>query len=535
MIERLALSEINLSEAHHLLEEYGLKCTVEGNSLHTTLHASSSAFSFYARLFGNWICFELMPPSPVGSDQMNRISGPLLSINSSMRLAKFGKTADGELVLSMDLPIQSLSADRLTRALDLLRTYAEVHLSQLHLLDDSAVQPSTSEDEWFEKGWERLTWHVVESPYRLEYDHATGGKLPRNHMWRPYRFCVQDVLFGATVVRHAREHNCLEVDVFLTAEVPQYEPNSGARWLATFLLSEAFKCGGSMEVRFTEYVEQQRIPTALCRLAEKSGVPFSRNSIDRGRISPQEARELYVQLTDFSSQMRQRMDELVTQGRVSVERLCYSVHHGVWTLPELESIVLGAPFPDMVLTGEIQSEQRHLYSHAVFHARSALLGGFLDRALAHREHADEAGGAFDLEDDERNIDIEFTSDIYAKRYRCADESMVVPWLHPPSSVKVPPGESISILIRARDAVGLKRHLIEDIELAAAQPEDTAGWRGYVLVPFDFNDPVLSDSERHSLLSQAKSKGVRVMVAPESTSTLDAEVRKRFMSSRIMRQ
>ena len=69
------------------------------------------------------------------------------------------------------------------------------------------------ERNWFHVGMKRLTWHVEESPYRLNYNHAAGDKLPRNHIWRPYRFCVQDVLFGATVVRHAREHNCLEVDV----------------------------------------------------------------------------------------------------------------------------------------------------------------------------------------------------------------------------------------------------------------------------------------------------------------------------------
>ena len=393
----------------------------------------------------------------------------------------------------------------------------------------------TPQEDWFEVGFNRLAWHVEESPQRLGYDHATGGKLPRNHIWRPYRFCVQDVLFGATVVRHAREHNCLEVDVFLTVEVPQYEPDSGARWLALFLLSEAYKCGGSMEIRFTQHVEGKRIPFSLCQLAESIDSPFQQESIDQGCIPPQEARDLFANLTGFSPGLRERIDELDAQRRLSIERVCYSIHHGVWTLDEIESIVLSSPYPDMVLSGEIQPEQRHLYSHVLFEARSGLLGGFLDRKMALREHADESGAAFDLEDDERNIIIEFEAAIHGKWYSCPDESMPVPWLLGGKEHSVNPNDNIVVLIRARDATGIKRRLTSDIDLVGERAVQSIGEQYFVLVPFDFNDPHISDDERQALINRAQSKQVGIMVCPESISTMDAEVRKRLMSSRIMRE
>ena len=89
-----------------------------------------------------------------------------------------------------------------------------------------STTPSTGDIDHALDVFER---HIVDYDKEFGYDHAKGGKLPRNHDWRPYRYCIQDVLFGATVVRHYREANCLEVDVFLTADVPEYGPLAGAR------------------------------------------------------------------------------------------------------------------------------------------------------------------------------------------------------------------------------------------------------------------------------------------------------------------
>jgi hypothetical protein len=207
----------------------------------------------------------------------------------------------------------------------------------------------------------------------------------------------------------------------------------------------------------------------------------------------------------------------------------------VWTVPEIESIVVSSPYPDIVLSGDIQPEQRHLYSHILFHARSSLLGGFLDRKMALREHRDETGASFNLEDDERNIVIEFEGGIYAKWYSCPDEPIPVPWLFDGASCSVNADDTIVVLVRARDAIGMKQHLAVDIDLAGQRAMQSIGDRYFLLVPFDFNEPSISDSDRRVLIQKAQSMAVGIIVCPESTTTLDSEVRKRMMSSRIMRE
>ena len=98
-----------------------------------------------------------------------------------------------------------------------------------------------------------------------------------------------------------------------------------------------------------------------------------------------------------------------------------------------------------------------------------------------------------------------------------------------------PSDNIVVLIRARDAIGIKRYLTKDIDLVGERALQSIGERYFVLVPFDFNDPYISDDERQALANRAQSKQVGIMICPESVSTLDVDVRKRFMSSRIMRE
>ena len=387
----------------------------------------------------------------------------------------------------------------------------------------------------FNVGFERLEWHIEGAPTRLTYDHAEGGKLPRNHEWRPYRFCIQDVIFGTTVIRHVRELNRLRVDVFLTAEIAQYQPDCGVRWLASFLLCEAFKCGGSMEIEFTEFVEDGMIPSALCDLAAILEVPFESTSIEKGLISSSEATSLFGALVGYPEELRERLAELAAQQRLTIERVCYSILRGVWTLEEVESIVLGSEFGQLILSGEIQPEQRHLYSYVQFGARTALLAGFMDKKMKLREHMTEAGVALDLEDDERAIIAEVEGDIFAKWYSCPDEQLHVPWLQGGKQFIAEPNENIVVAARARDSIGLLRLLSSDIDLIGKRASQSFGEKYFILVPFDFNLHPMTDELRGQLIKRASALNVGICICPESVASLDAEVQKRFRSSRIMRE
>ena len=388
-----------------------------------------------------------------------------------------------------------------------------------------------TEWKYREPGLKNMESHVRQ----FEEKYLKVGKLPRNHVWRPYRFCVQDVAIGLVVVCHSLENNCLEVDVCLTSDVPEYEPDSGARMTSAFLLSEAYKCGGTMEIRFSEYVEGGRVPAALCRLARGLGVDL--NHVADGRITPSEARQFYMALTGFSPGLRDQIVALSRQGRLSQERACYVVHHGVWTHPEVESIVFGSQRPDSIFSGDTLPEQRHLYVQDILHARAAILGGFLDRKLARRERV-EGDVAIDLEDDTRRLDITFDPGFYAKIYQC-DEDLPVPWLKGQSQGQeiVPAGHRLVALVRAREVSDSNLRFQRDLKVASELVESfrqqSLPAHIFILTPRDFEE--LPPDVRNPLLAAAILEGVGVMVCPETVASLDADASRRLTSSRILRQ
>jgi hypothetical protein len=383
---------------------------------------------------------------------------------------------------------------------------------------------------WHQKGFEILKRHVDQYQSTYQYDHAKGGKLPRNHEWRPYRFCIQDVLFGSTVVRHLREANCLQVDVFLTADIPEYGPFAGALALISFLLSEAYKCGGTMEVRFTKNVEDGQVPQELQDLARQYEIVFSQ--ADNGKILPSEAKALYAALTGFSPSLKQKIYELEQAGRVKMARACYVVHHGVWSKEQVEMIVLGSEQPDSVLSGQTQAHQRHLYLHDLLHARAALLGGMLDRVLSQRQRISDDGVTYDMEDDVRTLTISFDGELYAKKYH-SDDEIPLPWLYPDNQTReVPGGMPFNVLVRARDISDQQLHLATDVKQAADYRQKTQQ-PTLLLLPNDFM--VLPDALRQKLYQQAQTAQIGLMVCPDPVSVFDVEAAEKLARSRILRQ
>ena len=386
------------------------------------------------------------------------------------------------------------------------------------------------DQEYIEKGWMVFEKHVQTYNDQFQYSHSKGGKLPRNHEWRPYRYCIQDVVFGIVVVKHSKENNRLDVDVFLTADVPEYGPLAGARALASFLLSEAFKCGGTMEIQFTEEVEDGRVPKELQLLADAFGLTFLNAS--KGNVSPDEAKLLYASLTDFSPAFSMLAQELEEKGRLKRARACYVVNNGVWSKEQVEMIALGSEHPDRLLGGFARPIQRHLYHHDIEHARAAILGDMLDRKFRLRERLSDADTSYDLEDDIRAINIEFDGSFYAKIYQC-DEDLYIPWLFPEKEGHyIPAGTKFNILIRARDKIDLKRNLSTDIKQATIIKDQT-NMPTFILVPQDFNS--LEDEIQKDLIQKALLQNIGLMISPDPAFAYDNDAVKKLNKSRILRQ
>jgi hypothetical protein len=440
--------------------------------------------------------------------------------------------------------------------------------------------------------------HQMESWVRhvdaFGYTRKQGDKMPRANEWRPYRFAVQDVIFALTSIRHAKAHNCIEVDVFLAfdpkyrtpeddppGEIPNgqdiypYEPLAAAKALTLMLLSEAFRCGCPLKLKFTNNVERTederqaqtgrnenhgRVPYAILLLAHMYGIEGV--DAESGVLDAAQGGVLFRRLTGFPPELDRRIEELAKQRLLTIERACYLVQHGVWSVPELEGLIRGCPYPDLVLDGEVQPEQRHLYHHVQIHTRTALLGGVLDRALAARDQKVDAtapgettatglGVGKDVEDDDRQLVISYDPDLNARRYRLASseiDPMPVPQWFPfarraegskegdsasnwsfPSTI--PEEAEFIALLRARDEPGLLHHLADDITAAMKCAENEPGTVVAVVVPLDFND--LHPDPQAALVQMAADARVGLLVCPETSRTLDGYAFEKLNRSRVL--
>ncbi|MEA3359192.1 MAG: SMI1/KNR4 family protein [Thermodesulfobacteriota bacterium] len=430
-------------------------------------------------------------------------------------------------IVEIDLENQSppvAVSDSLSRYLAELRSNAR---------KDSFVRIrnlSKEDDHWFNQGLKRLDYHMGELSYG--YDHKDGGQLPRSHAWRPYRFCVQDVILGITTIRHDRKYNRLEVDVFLTARIPEYKEDSGCRALTLILLSDAYKSGGSMEIKFSEHVEGGKVPYELCELASSLGVNLSH--IKNGGITPKEAKELYLSLSGFRDDVSKQIMELEGEGKLRAASVCYAMHHGVWTAPEIETILFSSRFPDTILTGSFPAEAWHLFHHDLFHGRNALMGGYLDRKLTGREHNVQEGGeeVVEMEDDERAVDISFDPESCVKIYRIEEneEGVGIPWLY--NDINKPliaPGESLKVLLRARDEQNLNLLFDNDLQKAIGL-KSVNGDMVCIMVPGDFKR-----LEMVEICRKASDNNIGIIICPEFLNQLNQEVSRRFEAVKVMRQ
>jgi hypothetical protein len=381
------------------------------------------------------------------------------------------------------------------------------------------------------------------------HDRMLNATLPRATETRPYRFCVQDVVLAIWTMEHREDEADIAVDVFLTSEVYEegtrqggyYDELAGATAATLTILSEAYRVGIPLRVQFGKSVEDGCVPLDIVRLAVRHAVQLAHTR--QGRIEPDEGRALYLALTGFPPRLRPAIDLLARQGLMSPERAAFIVHHGVWSLPEVEGIILSSPYPDLVLSGDVMPEQRHLYQHVLTHSRIALMGGLLDRSLMNRDdeearlRPESKTLGLDVEDDERDLDIRTFARFSGREYvqrpteaRGISDSMPLPdWEC--ERTRLQPGERLSVLLRPRVAASLAVELPGDIEQAVVRRDTELKPKVVaVAVPFDFHDlqPALQESFRQA----AAARGVMLMVCPETTRSLDQLAQRKMIASRI---
>lgn len=354
--------------------------------------------------------------------------------------------------------------------------------------------------------------------------------LPKNHDWRPYRWCSRDIVFALLVVQQNRKGNYLDIDVCLISQPPQYIENSGARVALGFLLSEAYKCGGTMELVFSKNVEGGRVPAYICDLAIEMGVKLKH--VFEGHISPFESRQLYLGLAGFSKVAQEKIMKMAVGKTISPERVCFMVMGGVWSLPEAEAIILGSKHPERVLQSASEPDERHLYLNDLLVASTSILGGVLDRKLLRTELV-ENGQIVESEDEEFPLTIDFDSAHFAKIYS-AETEMIVPWID--ENKILSSGQKMVVLIRARSDSEIQKYFPKDLEslkkLIAKYRKDAQTIILYLL-PRDFEDVPLPYQSK--IIGQLKTEGIFLMISPDNMASLNKEAIRRLETGRKTRQ
>jgi hypothetical protein len=95
----------------------------------TQLRGELQQFQLFVRMSDSWIFFSIVPfvLAPREAEAALRLYRLLLRLNREINLAKFALDEDADVVLTVELPTQSLDDSEVRDALDALGYYADRH------------------------------------------------------------------------------------------------------------------------------------------------------------------------------------------------------------------------------------------------------------------------------------------------------------------------------------------------------------------------------------------------------------------------
>ena len=348
-------------------------------------------------------------------------------------------------------------------------------------------------------------------------------KLPRSHHWRALRLCTQNVVVGLLELRHNRDEGLLEIGAFASDDRPEFRPLESTRALTLMLLSEAFKCGGSMALRFLYGGREpsRLLPPSLQRLLRAHG--FDVPTV--GALSPDEAVALYLALTDFSDGVRAELTELLDVAPLEVARACYVVNAGIWSSAEFDVILAAAPDADRLLGGAALTAPFAVLEQDVRVARRALLAGRLDRSLAAAASLGRDGVS--TEDDVATLPRKVVDGGASLRYELEHE-IVVPWAWPAAGAAAA-GGTVDVFLRPWDLEQMVAGLGAEIEAIGRAAGAGKPW---LVVPRDATTAPRRAREHWAGAAQAS--GVGIALATDFVITLDSEALRRLEHSRLVR-
>lgn len=353
------------------------------------------------------------------------------------------------------------------------------------------------------------------------YEHDKKRTSPsfRARDWRVIRSCVHDQVVGLLAFRFNEEFSGLEVDVFTSADHPDYEAGHGSRGLLLLLLSEAYRNGATMEIRFTRYdtSARRRVPdrmrVAVSSLAGNFGIKLADGSA--GVISHDEAVELYAAVVGLKNEVREVVSRYQARGRLTLQGLCYLLGARIWSPEEVSWILLNSARPDAVLFGT-QPEDRFNYMSAVAYGRASLAATRLRQKLEANE-----------QETEGDCVVQVDGPLWRMR---PIRSSILDWESRGEKLSISPGDTLTVLTSPRILLpGQEQRVVDDCDtLTSLCLNDNGKFLLYSvdLMAFDRLNDIAS-----RLWNTSK---VRILILPWNCKELDEEVERRMSKARILR-
>lgn len=336
--------------------------------------------------------------------------------------------------------------------------------------------------------------------------HDQGSKLPRAHECRPIRLACQNVIIGNAGFYFDAQFNGLAVCAWQTCEAPHVAAHEGNRALAALTLAEAFRTGGTMEIRFDEHPERA-VPARLQQFARTRGIMLGAD--DACAITPSEARDLMQAVTPMPSALATRFDALTAAGAQSVERACYVLLSGIWKPIELDFLLATSPRSLAILEGGSDVLDRSARQAEVVLARAAAMIGTLYARLSltvEREGEVEA-----IEDARVEVQWSVDGDSGVVLFRGASAGLL-PWQRG-TAVVLEEGQPLLVLVRPLLGPA-------DSELAA----ELAAAAGATAATLEAPDAAVIST----------GGDIAQLVYPDRLQALDRQIERRLLSCRVGR-
>ncbi|HEY8431377.1 MAG TPA: YbjN domain-containing protein [Sandaracinaceae bacterium] len=115
-----------------ILRDIGWKAKKHDENTYRASHATPEGeLTVYVRLTENWLIASVVPFLTTRGDNSFELARWLLRMNRDMYQCKFAYDEDGDVVLTVELPTESLDASEVRSALDALLRHAVEHRATL--------------------------------------------------------------------------------------------------------------------------------------------------------------------------------------------------------------------------------------------------------------------------------------------------------------------------------------------------------------------------------------------------------------------